>query len=94
MKTINENSSDKELLHAIYKLLKIVVERMPEPGKPTLKDIGFVDNDNMMDMLKIKRGTANKLRTSGQLRFSRIGQLIFYKLSDIIDMLNKHFERH
>ena len=69
-----------ELLREIKKLL--VNTPVPLP-KPWLKSY------EVQKMLKISAGTLQHLRDSGQLKFSRVGGLIFYEMKDVDEMVKK-----
>ena len=49
----------------------------------------WLTNDEMMQFLKISKRTAQHYRDSGMISFSQIGDKIYYKMSDIEEMLNK-----
>lgn len=53
----------------------------------------WLDNQEFMQLLKISRRTAQSYRDDNKLAFSIIGNKIFYKLSDIEDMLNRHYRK-
>jgi hypothetical protein len=86
--------SEKEILILKLESQLRMEKKLQELGKPTLATLGFMTNDELMAMLKISRATAGRLRDSGELRFSKKGNLIVYKIQDVIDFLNSGFERH
>lgn len=67
-----------ELLREIRK----IVGGQPAPlQKPYLK------SHEVRRLLKISAGTLQHLRDSGQLKFSKVGGIIFYELKDIEGMM-------
>jgi len=67
-----------ELLRDIRKLLDMQVTA---PKKPWLK------SHEVRRLLKISPGTLQHLRDSGQLKFSKVGGIIFYDVKDIEEMI-------
>ena len=65
------------------------------PASPTspltdrLED--WLDNQNVMQILHISPRTLQTLRSNGILPFSRIGNKLFYRRSDISRILNNHY---
>jgi len=51
----------------------------------------WLDNQNVMQILHISPRTLQTLRTNGLLPFSRIGNKIYYRRSDISRILNNHY---
>ena len=51
----------------------------------------WLDNQDVMQALYISKRTLQTLRTNGTLPFSRIGNKIYYKRSDIEDILQKNY---
>ena len=69
-----------ELLREIKKMLV----NTPAPlSKPWLK------SHEVQRILKISPGTLQHLRDSGQLKFSKVGGIVFYEMKDIEEMVNK-----
>jgi hypothetical protein len=93
MKTNDDYKSDREILLELLNCNLRIEKKLNKPVKATLETLGFINNDDFMTLLGIKRGTATQLRNSGAIRFSKIRGQIFYKLADVIDMLNAHFDR-
>ena len=59
------------------------------------KDDGFqfVDNENFLSLLGISKRTAQSWRDEGVISFSQINGKIYYRLSDIDEMLKKHYKK-
>lgn len=51
----------------------------------------FIDNQEFLLMMKISKRTAQTWRDEGKISFSQVGNKIYYKLSDVEDLLNKHY---
>lgn len=67
-----------ELLRDIKKLLANAPAPLPRP---------WLKSHEVQKMLKISPGTLQHLRDSGQLKFSKVGGIIFYDLEDIQKMM-------
>lgn len=50
----------------------------------------WVDSLDVMNMLHVSRRTIRTLRNKGQLPFTRIGNKIYFKLSDVERILEFH----
>lgn len=50
----------------------------------------FVDNQELLKKMGISKRTAQKWRDEGVIAFSQVGNKIYYKLSDVEDLLKKH----
>ena len=51
----------------------------------------WLDNQDVMQMLHISPRTLQTLRSNGILPFSRIGNKLYYRRSDISQILNNHY---
>jgi hypothetical protein len=51
----------------------------------------FVDNQEFLLMMKISKRTAQTWRDEGKISFSQVGNKIYYKLSDVEELLQKHY---
>lgn len=51
----------------------------------------FIDNEDFIRLMKISKRTAQNWRDSGTIAFSQIGNKIYYKSSDIEDLLRKNY---
>jgi hypothetical protein len=74
-----------ELLEGIKKLLR---EQTELPVKKWLK------SPEVRKILAISPGTLQNLRVNGTLPYIKIGGVIYYDYSDIIDMLKSHKHRN
>ena len=53
----------------------------------------WLDNQELMQLLKISKRTAQHYRDSGLISFSQVGNKLYYRLSDIEVLLNKHYKK-
>lgn len=52
----------------------------------------FITNDEFMKLMDISKRTAQNWRDEGVIAFSQVGHKIYYRLSDIEDLLNKTYK--
>lgn len=76
---------------AIVSMLDAINNRLTAKEKEP-KEI-WLDNQEMMQMLKISKRTAQHYRDSGMISFSQVGNKIYYKLSDIEELLKRHYNK-
>ena len=62
-------------------------------AKPKSTKEQWLDNQELMQLLKISRRTAQNYRDTNMIAFSIIGNKIYYKLSDVEDLLNRHYRK-
>ena len=53
----------------------------------------FIDNADFLHLMNISKRTAQTWRDSGVIAFSQIGSKIYYRTSDIEDLLNKNYNK-
>ena len=53
----------------------------------------WLDNQELMQLLKISKRTAQHYRDSGLISFSQVGNKIYYKLSDVEELLKSHYNK-
>ena len=53
----------------------------------------WLDNQELMQLLKISKRTAQHYRDSGLISFSQVGNKLYYRLSDIETLLIKHYNK-
>lgn len=60
--------------------------------KSTTKSSGdeFVDNADFIQLMKISKRTAQAWRDDGVISFSQIGGKIYYRMSNVIALLDKN----
>ena len=53
----------------------------------------WLDNQDLMLLLKISKRTAQHYRDTGLISFSQVGNKIYYKLSDVEELLKSHYNK-
>lgn len=53
----------------------------------------WLDNQEFLQLLKISKRTAQHYRDSGLISFSQVGNKIYYRLSDIEELLKAHYNK-
>lgn len=51
----------------------------------------FLDNQEFLLLMKISKRTAQTWRDEGKISFSQVGNKIYYKLTDVEELLEKHY---
>ena len=69
-----------ELLREIKKMLVNTPAPLPKP---------WLKSHEVQRILKISPGTLQHLRDSGQLKFSKVGGIVFYEMKDIEEMMGR-----
>lgn len=69
-------------LNKIENILKSKQEKFDDP---------FVDSLEFLHLMKISKRTAQSWRDEGIIPFSQIGNKIYYKMSDVKQLLNNHY---
>lgn len=75
-----------------------LVKRLDEITKKlAAKETGmkerWIDNTEFMNLLKISRRTAQSYRDNNMIAFSIIGNKIFYKISEVESLLERHYRK-
>jgi 3-methyladenine DNA glycosylase Tag len=52
----------------------------------------FIDNQEFIQIMNISKRLAQNWRDSGIISFSQIGSKIFYRMSDVQSLLDKHYK--
>lgn len=53
----------------------------------------FIDNQELLQLMKISKRTAQTWRDEGKISFSQVGSKIYYKLSDVEKLLQEHYNK-
>lgn len=61
-------------------------------NQPALPQRPWLKSHEVRKLLKISHGTLQHLRDSGQLKFSKVGGIMFYDVRDIEEMI-KDYEK-
>jgi Helix-turn-helix domain len=78
-----------EAFNLIVEKIEAVNKRLDAKDKEPKET--WLDNVEVMALLKISKRTAQTYRDSGLISFSQVGNKIYYRLSDIETLLNKHY---
>lgn len=75
-----------------------LVKRLDEITKKlAAKETGmkerWIDNTEFMNLLRISRRTAQSYRDNNMIAFSIIGNKIFYKISEVESLLERHYRK-
>lgn len=63
-------------------------------GQPVPLQKPYLKSHEVRKLLKISHGTLQHLRDSGQLKFSKVGGIMFYELKEIEAMLQSNNNGH
>jgi hypothetical protein len=74
---------------AFYELIETVIDRLQAKK---IQDNQWISGDEVMKLLKIKsKSTMQKLRDTGQIRYSQYGtRIILYEKASILEFLERH----
>ncbi len=75
-----------------------LVKKMDEiQNKLTAKDKEpkevWLDNQEFIQLMKISKRTAQHYRDTGLISFSQVGSKIYYRMSDVEELLKKHYNK-
>lgn len=74
----------QERLNKMLLLLEIKQRTNPEQV--------FFDNQEFIQVMNISKRTAQAWRDTGMIAFSQVGSKMYYRLSDILKMLEKYYK--
>ena len=75
----------------VIKRLDDISKKLSSKEKVTKEQ--WIDNQEFMQFLKVSRRTAQNYRDSNMIAFSIIGNKIYYKISDVEELLNRHYQK-
>ncbi len=52
----------------------------------------FIDNQEFIQIMNVSKRTAQSWRDEGIISFSQIGSKIYYRMSDVQSLLDKHYK--
>lgn len=87
---LNESMPSKEYQDIITRLDEIT-KKLSAKVKATNE--AWLDNQEFMQLLKVSRRTAQNYRDSNLIAYAIIGNKIYYKLSDVEELLNRHYRK-
>ena len=82
-----QSEAFNEIVGKIEQINKRLSEKEKEPQEK------WLDNQELMQLLKISKRTAQHYRDSGLISFSQVGNKIYYKLSDVEELLKRHYNK-
>lgn len=81
----------KDQFEELVAKMNEVLEKLNSKTAP--KQEIFLDNEELIAMLKISRRTAQTWRDEGKISFSQVGNKIYYKLSDVEKTMQDHYNK-
>jgi hypothetical protein len=76
------------------KIQKHLAELVKVLNKPKLPEqIQIIDNNNFIDLMGISQKTAQSWRDTGVVSFSQVGNKIYYKISDVQELINLNYHK-
>lgn len=82
-----QSEAFNEIVGKIEQINKRLSEKEKEPQEK------WLDNQELMQLLKISKRTAQHYRDSGLISFSQVGNKIYYKMADVEELLKKHYNK-
>jgi hypothetical protein len=79
----------KEQFNALTASIEEIKAKLDKPSKNP-EEI-FIDNQEFLLLMKISKRTAQTWRDEGKISFSQVGNKIYYKVSDVEELLQKHY---
>lgn len=83
----NSSSEYQELIKRLEEISKKLSSKEKKPAEI------WLDNQEFMQLMKISRRTAQTYRDDNLIAFSIIGNKLYYKMSDVEDLLNRHYRK-
>jgi hypothetical protein len=91
MKKLTEKElTEPELLKEISESLKRIEQKLTGSSKD---EFDFIDNAELLALMKISARTAMDWRDKGTLKYSKVHGKIYYRLSDLKQMVMERFNR-
>lgn len=84
---------DEQKLNRIFDEIDSLRQELKIEKAKTSKKLSeiWLDNQEVMELLKISPRTLQNLRDSKSLPFSKVGGKIYYKASDVEKILNENY---
>lgn len=76
----------KDLVNRLDVLNKKLEEKQKSPNDT------FLDNQEFLQLMNISKRTAQSWRDEGKVSFSQIGSKIYYRMSDVQNLLDKNYK--
>ncbi len=95
MKNKNTTMNTGNMTNDETKSIGDFIERLQELEEKlkkiqSVKDV-FLDNQEFLQVMNISKRTAQTWRDSGIIAYSQVGAKIYYRVSDIEELLNKNY---
>lgn len=76
-----------EIVDRLKTIEKLILLKQKQPEQL------FLDNSEFLQVMNISQRTAQTWRDNGLIGFSMIGAKIYYKMTEIHEMIDKHYHR-
>ena len=86
-----ENNTQKTFYEITLKSIYEKVEEIKKEVQNLKNKTTFLDNQEFIQMMHISKRTAQFWRDKGVIGYSQVGCKIYYKISDIEELLNKNY---
>jgi hypothetical protein len=80
----------EKILKRLDEQVALIVAQMKIGSKLDPEDV-FFDNQEFMKLMNISKRTAQEWRNKDVMKFSQVGNKIYYRLSDIKKLLNDNY---
>lgn len=70
------------------------LQSQPEIVSNINTDFEWISNSDAMKMLSLSRPTLQRYRASGKLAFSKVGSNIYYRRTDLNNLLKDHLQSY
>jgi Helix-turn-helix domain len=75
-----------ELISRLDRIQQEVINKQKSPVDT------FIDNQEFIQIMNVSKRTAQSWRDEGIISFSQIGSKIYYRMSDVQSLLDKHYK--
>jgi 3-methyladenine DNA glycosylase Tag len=75
-----------ELISRLDRIHQEVANKQKSPADT------FIDNQEFIQIMNVSKRTAQSWRDEGIISFSQIGSKIYYRMSDVQALLDKHYK--
>lgn len=75
-----------ELISRLDRIQQEVINKQKSPVDT------FIDNQEFIQIMNVSKRTAQSWRDEGIISFSQIGSKIYYRMSDVQALLDKHYK--
>lgn len=90
MNTGNMSNDEAKLIGNFIEQLNNIEQRIK---KIQYNNDVFLDNQEFLQVMNISKRTAQSWRDEGIISFSQVGSKIYYRFSDIEELLNKNYKK-